>query len=342
MVKPGKFSDNNGRTYPHRLAKSESMAKQTINVDPNCDDDYDAASLSCDEALRQILARVETVSDTEILPVREALGRVLARPVVSPLDVPSHRNSAMDGYAVRTADLPADGVARLRVVGHAFAGNPYTGSVGENETVRIMTGAVVPAETNVVVMQEQVETDGDCIVIDNRHVDGQNVRAAGEDIRAGVTVLEPGRVISPADLGLIASLGIGEAEVYRRVRVAFLSTGDELRGVGESLAVGEIYDSNRYTLYGMLTRLGIEIIDLGVVIDEREQARGMATLLHPFLQERFFAGFFYWRYYANLDDVSQEGIWGFSPHAKLAANVLEDIFRARWVVDPSLPSWRSR
>lgn len=253
------------------------MAKQTINVDPNCDDDYDAASLSCDEALRQILARVETVSDTEILPVREALGRVLARPVVSPLDVPSHRNSAMDGYAVRTADLPADGVARLRVVGHAFAGNPYTGSVGENEAVRIMTGAVVPAETNVVVMQEQVETDGDCIVIDNRHVDGQNVRAAGEDIRAGVTVLEPGRVISPADLGLIASLGIGEAEVYRRVRVAFLSTGDELRGVGESLAVGEIYDSNRYTLYGMLTRLGIEIIDLGVVIDERDAVRDALT-----------------------------------------------------------------
>lgn len=249
------------------------MTKPTINAAPNCDDDYDAASLSCDEALREILERVEPVDATETLPVRETLGRVLARAIVCPLDVPSHRNSAMDGYAIRTEDLPTDGVRRLHVVGHAFAGKPYTGAVGANEAVRIMTGAVVPTGTNVVVMQEQVETDGDCILIDDRHKDGQNVRAAGEDIRAGVTVLEPGRVISPADLGLIASLGIGEAEVYRRVRVAFLSTGDELRGVGETLAAGEIYDSNRYTLYGMLTRLGIDIIDLGVVVDERDAVR---------------------------------------------------------------------
>lgn len=249
------------------------MTKQTINAAPSCDDDYDAASLSCDEALQQILERVRPVAQSETLPVRETLGRVLARAIVSPLDVPSHRNSAMDGYAVRTEDLPDDAVQRLRVVGHAFAGKPYSGPVGENEAVRIMTGAVVPAETNVVIMQEQVEIDGDFIVIDNRHVDGQNVRAAGEDIKTGTTVLEPGRVISPADLGLIASLGIGTAEVYRRVRVAFLSTGDELRGVGETLAAGEIYDSNRYTLYGMLTRLGIEIIDLGVVVDERDAVR---------------------------------------------------------------------
>ena len=253
------------------------MTKQSITTDPSCEDDYDAASLTCDEALQQILGRVQSVSETETLPVREALGRVLARVLVSPIDVPSHRNSAMDGYAVRTEDLPTSDVRRLRVVGHAFAGKPYAGNVGHNEAVRIMTGAVVPAETNVVVMQEQVEVDGECIVIDNRHADGQNVRAAGEDIRRGMTVLESGRLIVPADLGLIASLGIGEVEVFRRVRVAFLSTGDELRGVGESLAAGEIYDSNRYTLYGMLTRLGIEIIDLGVVVDERNAVREALT-----------------------------------------------------------------
>lgn len=253
------------------------MTKPTITVDPSCEDDYDAASLSCDEALRKILERVQPVRNTETLSVRDALGRVLARAIVSPIDVPSHRNSAMDGYAVRTDDLPAGGVTRLHVVGQAFAGKPYAGTVGQNEAVRIMTGAVVPGETNVVVMQEQVEVDGDYIVIDDRHADGQNVRAAGEDIRRGTTVLECGRVIAPADLGLIASLGIGEVEIFRRVRVAFLSTGDELRGVGEPLAPGEIYDSNRYTLYGMLTRLGIEIIDLGVVVDERQAVRDALT-----------------------------------------------------------------
>jgi len=248
--------------------------KQVITADPNCEDDYDDASLTCDDALARILERVKPVTATEVLPVREALGRTLARPIVSPIDVPSHRNSAMDGYAVRTSDLPGTGLLkRLRVIGSAFAGKPFTGTVSEDEAVRIMTGAVVPPETNVVIMQEQVEIDGTDIVVDNRHKDGQNVRAAGEDIKRDTAVLKPGRIIGPADLGLIASLGFGTAEVYRRVRVAFLSTGDELRGVGEQLAPGEIYDSNRYTLHGMLTRLGIDIIDLGVVADNRDAVR---------------------------------------------------------------------
>ena len=219
---------------------------------------------------RAFSGHVEPVAETEILPVRETLGRALAAPVVSDIDVPSHTNSAMDGYAVCSDDLPSTGTAELRVVGSSFAGKPFAGTVGAGEAVRIMTGAVVPEPADVVIMQEHVETHGDRIRIDDRHKRGQNVRRAGEDIDRGTTVLEPGRVLGPAELGLIASLGIGEVEVRRRIRVAFLSTGDELRGVGEPLAPGEIYDSNRYTLYGMLTRLGAEIIDLGVVRDDRD------------------------------------------------------------------------
>jgi molybdopterin molybdotransferase len=240
---------------------------------PNCDDDYDNASLSCDEALTRMVNTVVAVTETEIVAVRESLGRILAAPIISKIDVPSHTNSAMDGYAVRTQDLPSRGTKTLRVVGIALAGKPFIGTVKENEAVRIMTGAVVPPETHVVIMQEQVADNGETITIDEGHKDGQNVRAAGEDIAAGTAVLGSGREITPADLGLIASLGIAHVEVRRRIRVAFMSTGDELRSVGETLGPGEIHDSNRYTLYGMLTRLGVEIIDLGVVRDNPDEVR---------------------------------------------------------------------
>ncbi|MDA0824810.1 MAG: molybdopterin molybdotransferase MoeA, partial [Proteobacteria bacterium] len=240
---------------------------------PNCDDDYDNASLSCDEALTRMVNTVVAVTETETVAVRKSLGRVLAAPIISKIDVPSHTNSAMDGYAVRTQDLPSRGTKTLRVVGIALAGKPFIGTVKENEAVRIMTGAVVPPETHVVIMQEQVVDNGETITIDVGHKDGQNIRAAGEDIATGTPVLVSGREITPADLGLIASLGIAHVEVRRRIRVAFMSTGDELRSVGETLGPGEIHDSNRYTLYGMLTRLGLEIIDLGVVRDNPDEVR---------------------------------------------------------------------
>ena len=250
------------------------MQNDVVAKQPNCDDDYDSTSLTCDEALVRILEAVAAVSGTETLPIRETLGRVLASPVISTIDVPSHTNSAMDGFAVRTEDVPPSGTKQLEVVGTAFAGKPYRGTVGKDQAIRIMTGAVVPPETNVVIMQEQVEISSDhSVTIDHRHKAGQNVRAAGEDIAVGTEVLHCGHTIGPADLGLVASLGIAEIDVYRKIRVAFLSTGDELRGVGEPLGIGEIYDSNRYTLHGMLTRLGVEIIDMGVVRDERKAVR---------------------------------------------------------------------
>lgn len=242
----------------------------TVLRDASCDDDYDQASLGCDEALERILANVEPVRGRERLALRDALGRALAETLTSPVDVPQHTNSAMDGYALAAEDLPAEGTRTLSLAGSAFAGRPYEGALGRGECVRIMTGAAVPEGCDTVVMQEHVRADGNEITVDGNHKRGQNVRAAGEDLARGQVVLEAGHTLAPADLGLVASLGIGEVTVVRRVRVAYFSTGDELRSIGEPLGAGEIYDSNRYTLFAMLKRLGAEIIDMGVVRDSRE------------------------------------------------------------------------
>jgi molybdopterin molybdotransferase len=243
----------------------------------SCQDDYDPNSLSSAEALERIYADLRPVTVSEPVALRSALGRVLAEPVHSRINVPSHTNSAMDGYAVRGADLPGSGTARLKVIGSSFAGHPFSGTVQGGQAVRIMTGAVVPAGSDTVIIQEQAEAHGDDIEIGAGHVAGQNVRNAGEDIAQGELVLAPGRRLNPADLGLLASLGITEVRVYRRLRVAFFSTGDELRSLGEDLAPGEIYDSNRYTLYGMLTQLSADIIDMGVVRDEPELVNSAFT-----------------------------------------------------------------
>jgi molybdopterin molybdotransferase len=242
-------------------------------MSPKPDDDHDPHSLTLDEALARIAAEVTPLTGFEQLALRSALDRVLCADVLSPLDVPGHANSGMDGYAIRVADLPAAGEREFTVVGTAFAGHPFAGAVGEGEAVRIMTGAVVPAGSDTVVKQEETVARGERVVINAGHKRGANVRLPGEDIRQGATVLARGRRLIPADLGLLASLGIAEVKVFRRPRVAFFSTGDELRSVGETLANGQIYDSNRYTLFGMLTRLGAEVLDMGVVPDDRAATR---------------------------------------------------------------------
>ena len=244
------------------------MSKSLVTLIPSCEDDYDLHSLSCEEALQRLLAAVKPVTEHERVAVRQALARVLSAPISARFPVPAHTNSAMDGYAIAHRDVPAEGLAELRVVGSSFAGKPFAGSLAAGEAVRIMTGAVMPDGSDTVVMQEQVIVDGERISIDSRHKRGQHVRATGEDMAQGAEALPAGRLLTPSDLGLIASLGYGEVDVLRRPRVAFFSTGDELRSVGEPLGRGEIYDSNRYTLYGMLTRLGVEIVDLGVVRDD--------------------------------------------------------------------------
>jgi molybdopterin molybdotransferase len=241
-----------------------------LQTQPSCADDYDPDSLPVPEALARIDQVVHPVAGVERVAVRAALDRILAEDVVSGIRVPAHTNSAMDGYAVRFADLPDEGVAELRVIGTAMAGAPFDGAVGPGEAVRIMTGGVMPEGSDTVLMQERVERHGDRIRVSDDARPGQNVRQAGEDLQPGDVVLAAGRRLTPADLGLIASLGVAEVGVRRRLRVAFFSTGDELRSIGEPLETGQIYDSNRYTLHGMLTRLGVELIDMGVVRDDRE------------------------------------------------------------------------
>jgi molybdopterin molybdotransferase len=233
----------------------------------SCLDGYDPNALRVDKAAQAIRACLSPVTQTERLPIRDALGRVLAENIVPSINVPAHDNSAMDGYAVRFSDLE-QGETPLGEVGAAFAGRPFEVRVGPGECVRVMTGAVIPPGTDTVVIQEVVRRDGDKVVIPPGQKKSQNVRYAGEDLKAGVAVLQPGKRLGPAELGLVASLGIAEVSVKRKLRVAFFCTGDELASVGAPLKAGEIYDSNRYTLHGMLARLGVEITDLGVVRDD--------------------------------------------------------------------------
>ncbi|HYX65716.1 MAG TPA: gephyrin-like molybdotransferase Glp [Burkholderiales bacterium] len=230
----------------------------------SCLDGYDPHALHVAKAREAMRACLSPLVDTERVPVREALGRVLAQQIVPSIDVPAYDNSAMDGYAVRFADIEAP----LREIGTALAGRPFGGRVGPGECVRIMTGAVMPPGADTVVIQEAVKKEGERIVVPTGQKRAQNVRYAGEDLKTGVAVLQPGKLLRPAELGLIASLGIGEVRVKRRLRVAFFSTGDELASIGAVLKEGEVYDSNRYTLHGMLSRLGVEITDLGVVRDD--------------------------------------------------------------------------
>ena len=228
---------------------------------------YDPDALHVEKARAAIRACLAPVTETERLPVREALGRVLAEDIVPTIDVPGHDNTAMDGYAVRFADLKTDATV-LEEIGAALAGKAFAGALGRGQCVRVTTGAVMPAGADTVVVQEMVQVHGGNVTIPPGQKAKQHVRFAGEDLKKGVPVLKVGQALHPAELGLIASLGIGTVAVRRKLRVAFFSTGDELASIGTALKEGEVYDSNRYTLHGMLRRLGVEIHDLGVVRDD--------------------------------------------------------------------------
>ena len=252
----------------------------------SCLSDYDPNSLRVAQAQQIIQQFVTPIDSVEKLAIRQALGRVLAADVLSGINVPAYDNSAMDGYAFIGSDLqkqstdqsdPINQTLTLKVVGAAYAGRAFEGAVQPGECVRIMTGAVMPSSCDTVIPQEwtieisdsKQATESKQIRIPAAKINaGDNCRLKGEDLAIGTTALSKGKILRPADLGLLASLGVAEVAVQRRLRVAIFSTGDELRSLGETLDLGCVYDSNRYTLYGMLTRLGCEIIDMGVIKDD--------------------------------------------------------------------------
>jgi molybdopterin molybdotransferase len=232
--------------------------------------DYDPNALPVAQAQRIVQDFVQPILGIETVTIWQALDRVLAADVISPISVPAHDNSAMDGFAFQGADLLPEAQTTLSIVGTVFAGRAFGGTVSHGQCVRIMTGAVMPAGCDTVVPQEFTQDASDTAVTIPQGVvrTGDNRRLMGEDLQEGNAALTQGRILQPADLGLLASLGISQIMVQRRLRVAFFSTGDELRSLGDALDPGCIYDSNRYTLFGMLTRLGCELIDMGVVKDD--------------------------------------------------------------------------
>jgi molybdopterin molybdotransferase len=249
----------------------------TLNSVVTCMSDYDPESLRVEIASKVVDEFVRPASlalETETVSIYDSLGRVLASDIISPINVPSADNSAMDGYAFSGASIVKDGVTSLTMIGKGFAGNAFDGQVSLGQCVRIMTGAVMPVGCDTTIPQELVKIDGDQIQFQSSVIKaGDNRRLKGEDLAIGQAALSAGKIIRPSDLGLIASLGMGSVAVKRRLKVGFFSTGDELRSIGQPLDDGCVYDSNRYTLFGMLSRLNVELHDFGIVKDDPDAMR---------------------------------------------------------------------
>ena len=232
---------------------------------------YDPNSLRADKVNAFLAELVNPVADVETVTLFDGLNRVLAEDIISPISVPPHDNSAMDGFAFDGAQLSTGNSLELKVIGTALAGNAWQGVIGQGECLKIMTGAIMPEGLDTVVPQEMVVLNAE-----NTHImiapkvlqQGDNRRKIGEDLQQGSPALLKGAHLTPAALGLIASLGLPTVKVYRKVRVAYFSTGDEILSLGDAPREGAVYDSNRYTVFGLLTRMGCEVIDMGVVRDE--------------------------------------------------------------------------
>lgn len=223
--------------------------------------------LSVEQALTQILSKVTPIKSCETIAIQQASGRVLAESVYAPAAIPAHANAAMDGYGLASESIKAEAFS-CRQVGVSWAGNPYTGEINAHECIRIFTGAVVPEGVDSVVAQELVKVIGDSIHFPAHTAQFRNIRAAGSDVEAGQVLLHSGIVLNPVAIGLLAAAGISQLKVIRPIRIGYFSSGDELCPLGSELAVGQIYDSNRYQLNALLENPLYELIDLGIMADE--------------------------------------------------------------------------
>jgi molybdopterin molybdotransferase len=230
---------------------------------------YDPQAISAGDVNMFLSRLVQPVTESEDIRIFDALNRVLAQDVISPVSVPPHDNSAMDGYAFDGSQLQTGAPLQFQVVGTALAGKAWTGQVKPGQCVRIMTGAIMPQGLDTVVPQEMAQVSEQQVRISPGSLQrGDNRRHQGEDVKAGQAAMTKGEALGPAALGLLASLGIPSVKVLRRLRVAYFSTGDEILSLGEPPREGAVYDSNRYTVFGLLQRMGVDFIDLGVVRDD--------------------------------------------------------------------------
>jgi len=235
--------------------------------------DCTPASLGFEAALAQVLDTLTPLPGREEVPLDRALGRVLAQPLVAGMDLQPWPNSAMDGYAFAVADLDRARGEGLTLAGTALAGHPFTGTLGAGQCARILTGAILPAGADTVVMQEQAIVEGPRVRLMAALRRGANVRIPGEDVRAGQIVLAAGSRLGPPQIALAAALGQAQVAVTRRPRVALFTSGDELTPLGQPLAAGAIYDSNRYLLRALLEEMGVSVVDLGIVADDPDAVR---------------------------------------------------------------------
>ncbi|WP_217555352.1 bifunctional molybdopterin-guanine dinucleotide biosynthesis adaptor protein MobB/molybdopterin molybdotransferase MoeA [Vibrio metschnikovii] len=271
------------RYVDHYQPHSDLKPQKPSIAKANCDT-LSPASLSVEQGLEKILAAVSSLSDVESIAVSKSYGRVLAEPVFSPVNVPAYRNSAMDGYAIRSDDLQRDHYTQVAQV---MAGYRYTSPLALGECVKIMTGAAMPDNADTVVMREQAVVESSSISFPHASIQaGQHVRQAGEDIALGSRVFSSGQRVQSAEMGLLASLGMTEVSVFRRLTVAIFSTGDEVQAPGSQATPDTIFDANRFTLIGLLTHLGCRVIDLGILDDDQtlmthalEQAANQADVV---------------------------------------------------------------
>ncbi|HCH5094324.1 bifunctional molybdopterin-guanine dinucleotide biosynthesis adaptor protein MobB/molybdopterin molybdotransferase MoeA [Vibrio parahaemolyticus] len=246
----------------------DAKAPKSKEKDAACCDTLSPAFLSVVQGQEKILSLVNTVSEIEACKIENAYGRVLAEDIISPVNVPQYTNSAMDGYAIRSDDVDRDS---YQVVAEVMAGHAYDQPLQVGQAVKIMTGAPTPLNGDTVVMREQASKEGDKVTFNGAHIKaGQNVRQAGEDLAIGSDVFTAGTRLASPEMGMIASLGFGEANVFRKLKVAVFSTGDEVQAPGTEQKANSIYDSNRFTIMGMLEKLGCEILDFGILEDNEQ------------------------------------------------------------------------